>query len=382
MRIIKQGFLYSALLMMSMISPAFAQATYTGVAIFGDSTSDLGNMPESVLIRPDTETLVQSQRVAANVYIPVSNPTTAFSQQLAMLQPHLFLPTQSEMICSAIYSPARCAMRTFHSTSWTEYLSADLLKASLLPTSTAVLPSLVAENIIPAKKSMPISKPPLFVDYAVYGALAGYLEGGNPNTCYNENQKAFMPTTTANCGNAINLTQYAKQAYTKKAYGNYAYQYYLIKNHDVASLEKLRTQVVIPTGTQQVKQYIADKNSGKVTLGAKPLYIFYLGANDISVAFQHDIFNVRKMMKLLPHTLPQRIINAVKTLLKSSNNLKNTTVVIVGLYNLGITPLFTGSQHLTIGSFKQYVMVHWFINPLLAIYNHYLDKMMKTTIAE
>ena len=46
----------------------------------------------------------------------------------------------------------------------------------------------------------------------------------------------------------------------------------------------------------------------------------------------------------------------------SNGNAKNATVVIVGLYNLGVTPLFTGSQKLTTGSVKQYV---WCIGLLI-----------------
>ena len=377
MQTIKNNFLFSFLLFISLTVNVFAQTPYTGGAIFGDSTTDLGNMPESVLVRPDTETLVNSQRIAANLYVPISNPTPFFNQQLSTIKNNLFLPTQSEMICSAAYSPVTCAMRTFHSTGWTEYLAATMIKAGLLNTNTEILPSYIIENIIPATNPLPTSPKSLFIDYAVYGALAGHLEGGTAQTCYNENQKAFMPTASANCNKPTNLVAYAKQAYTKQAYGNYAYQYNLIKNHQLKQLEKLRTQVVIPTGPQQVRQYLADQHNGRVNLGKHPLYIFYIGANDISVAFQHDIFNFAKMKKLLPNTLPQKTIDAVKLLLSVNGNAKNATVVIVGLYNLGVTPLFTGSQKLTTGSVKQYVMVHWFINPLMAIYNHYLQKKMQ-----
>jgi len=205
MRIAKSSFVFFFLLNMGLLFPIFAQTPYTGVAVFGDSYSDLGNMPESVLVRPDTETPAHSLHIAVNLYLPVSNPTTAFTTSLNNIQKNLFLPEQSAMLCSAAYSPVKCYPRQFHSSGWVEYFSSAMVKSGLIKSSFEVLPSLVVEGIIPPARKMPVTQSALFIDYAMYSALAGHLQSDNKTTCYNENRKPITPTVNDNCDNAVNL---------------------------------------------------------------------------------------------------------------------------------------------------------------------------------
>lgn len=222
------------------LAPIAGLANFSQVIIFGDSYSDIGNVPEShSVIDPALNAPAQ------NLYIPTSNPINTSQQQsyqVAGTDYQDAYPTRDQGLPPK--APLGNQIRQYRSASWSQYFVQMAYQAHLLD----------SDKIIPSTQLAPKNPAQLSVNYAWYSALS---HSGCANVLYDD----ASPT--------------CRQSEVIKHAEMYR------KHQPEVSILSLR----IPGLLQQVAFFLADESEHKIQTNPDTLYILFIGGNDIAQAF-------------------------------------------------------------------------------------------------
>lgn len=336
--LVRLRLLLTFLLLYSGASPAF----FSNVIVFGDSLSDGGNFPESSQIwwHPSAEKTLNN--TVAQLYVPFANPvyTDKSHQQ--------WPPLDARYLADQAPISGYAAARRYRSISWPQFFLMDAVNAKLT-VSPYISPSiLLGEKPIPAHFSF---------NYA-WGYATSTTHCVNP---------FYQPITTCNA-NSI-----------RAARKNY------VADPNKENYEKLQ----IPGMPEQVKLFLEDERTHKVSVDQHTQYIFWIGGNDLIIASNALLKNNNPLpaLQFLLGDTATHIIHSVRYLLKQlPDNKRPKSIEAMELFNPGLTPGFYHTKLAGIGNFSAgrfNFWLHldvWFFNlfsktkiviiPTYALYQH------------
>jgi phospholipase/lecithinase/hemolysin len=289
---------------------------YSNVIFFGDSLSDIGNIPQSSILNPE-----KYPDLSLLSYVPISNPviniisgtdTEEFQVPGTTDKKNKYKYPDIKLIDSELFKQPLLNgnRRQSRSLSWTQYFVNMAFERGMLKTKSLYPWTRVySSNFKPADNLYS-------VDYAWASALAG-------KDCHNFN---FAPI-----GNNIST----KEIYLKQ-------KMFREKSSD----KKLLFNIPIPGAARQAEMFNCDLKDKKIYVDSKTLYIIWIGANDISKAFSklYKTFSIKSFLSFyrqINSTIPDKIAgnndNSVLYKLIHSNA-KPKNIIIMSQFNLGITP--------------------------------------------
>ena len=290
------------------VSTAFASTHhYSNVIVFGDSLSDIGNLPEShEVISPELNAVSQ------NVYVPISNPVDTSlspyytppmsSEQLPF--PRLVMDYQSYQPELHLKQGDNVKMRRdLHSFNWPLFFVSEAYQHQLIDTPT-ITPWYLTQKLVPnVEEHGQIS-----VDYAFAGAVS-------EDRCYNfEYQR---PNSL--CG-AFDI--YHRQ------------QAYRMGDPDMAKVE-------VPGFRKQVSLFIGDKLTQRVVTDRNSLFVVLTGDNDLNkamLAVAKLKTNPIAALAALKHVYMGGVAKDVSAGLQQLINSGARHIVVMGMYDPGKTP--------------------------------------------
>lgn len=327
---IMKNFFYGLVLLF--LSYGLAQANYSNMIIFGDSQSDIGNMPESGnLVDPNIPVLHYYHGVPYNLYVPVSNPVAANNDAIfARLLNFPALPPQP-LIAQKFSHEGR-------SINWSQYLFAALNTSGKLQ-SPSLLPWLSIYQ-----------HPELFashtsVNYAFSGALS-------IDHCSDEDYYILDDSFCNAQQVSVNALKYRADP-----------------NNDT-----LRNELIIPDTRKQIDFFAEDLQAGRVQVDPQTLYVIWTGANDLAVIFHYLLEgDVSFFVHNLDTTISQQTVLAVQHLYQ----LGARNIVVIGQQNLGLTPIASILTDMN-GHFYTRYLNAYTLNLLVLDYNIHLSRRLVT----
>jgi phospholipase/lecithinase/hemolysin len=220
---------------------------YSRVIVFGDSLSDIGNMPESPnLIEP------AFNAIALNVYVPISNPSINGNPQsysLVTTGKRYPFPTHAPQPQPPLRVGKQTVTRTAYSLAWPQFFTARASGAGLLK-SAEIWPWFWW-------KTHPNKNPNLSIDYAWAGAVTD-------DVCRNFSYE----NPNKNCN--ANSMLAGQAAYRAKAFGTTG--------------SKPVDAVQVPGLGKQVQLFLQDSKQHPELARVNTLYAVLIGGNDLNLA--------------------------------------------------------------------------------------------------
>ncbi len=290
------------------VGPCYASAAhYSNAIIFGDSLSDIGNMPESQdVVSPATG------YEAENLYVPISNPidvTTNPFYTPPLSTESLHYPTlvkdyqaYQPLLGLGAHSTQK-AKRIYHSYNWPLFFVNEAYSHQLLDTPTITPWYLTQQSKPNAQEHGQVS-----VDYAFAGAVS-------ENSCYDFTYHNGNP----NCSSA---DIYSGQ------------ETYRTGQTQVTTVE-------VPGFQKQVTMFVNDQQKATVVTDANSLYVVMTGNNDLNKALI-SLANISKdpkdaiaaLRNVYAGGIVQGIQGGIQTLISHGAH----HVVVIGMYDPGKTP--------------------------------------------
>lgn len=278
------------------ISHAVAQS-YSNLIVFGDSQSDIGNMPESS--NTNLHSAGYYEGLPYNLYVPISNPVYG-DQNTPQDLPYQKLFNTDELPTQPMINHS---IRAGRSVNWSQYLFA-YLKGQGQIQSPALIPWIKLYDTPTTPKN-------ISVNYAFAGALSNHH-------CADE---IYHPLPDAFCTEAaIFNTQ----------------NIYRLRSYD----DHLRFAIAIPGVQRQIDLFRNDLNEQSVQVDAHTLYIIWTGANDLTDAF-FLLFkggSLKDFYTALTVTTPDLIAGLNDSAIVELYRLGARNIVVLSQHNLGLTP--------------------------------------------
>lgn len=239
-------------LLLSIVVPGllFAKQTqprYSHVIFFGDSLSDIGNMPESPnLLEP------AYHKLALNLFVPISNPiyNTSIKQYTVIGSNHTHhYPAHAPQPQPPLRHQTQSSARNTYSLNWTQYFTEDAKEAKLLNSAT-VWPWFwwKTHDHLPTNAS---------INYAWSGAVTD-------NNC-----RDFMYQNPNNQCTAASILA-GQQAYRQKGFNP-------TNKSSVANVQ-------VPGLMRQVDLFLQDSANNPKLADDKTLYVILIGGNDLNLS--------------------------------------------------------------------------------------------------
>ncbi|HJO92711.1 MAG TPA: SGNH/GDSL hydrolase family protein [Victivallales bacterium] len=324
---------------------------YSNMIIFGDSQSDIGNVPESGTLDTSVHHIPNDSGVIPNQalkiltdasWTPDSSPVEY--SKLLYGMPYTVPGTKKVFTYPTLvklksylgyqWSPLNGLHRNTRSVGWSEYYM-NMMKNNF---GSSILKPWV--DIYPAT---PKYDPNVSVDYAFIGAQSWT---DIRHVTFYRPQYGDIPYNTPTDPQNI---------YTLR-------QNYYNNNTDESQLEKMGD----PGLGVQIKYFQKDHNDKKTYVDNNTQYIVWSGANDIAEALvvYTKNHNPLEFLKKIEKTIPDRVSARVKQLLDSGVQPKH--IVVISQYNLGLLPVAPKA------------IPDWFVNYLVYIYNSRLKNDIKS----
>jgi len=352
------------LLLMSALARAFlhvqhrhVQQPYSNVIIFGDSQSDIGNGPESLTfdnLSRDSST----RKIATTLYVPISNPVNVKKDTILPTLNLDFPPMRSHHKqfkltlpkALPICSDGVCYKRKYRSLNWSEYFLYNGIKQGLFARSADLRPWVIQYS----QRTQPTINQS--VDYAWYSALS-------TKGC------SHINFSMASCiSNRLSLN---KSIYR----GQHQYRRNQSKT-DLAKNKRLSNRMSIPSTQKQIEMFQNDLRSKKVVVNSKTLYVVWTAVNDIGVAFQRyqrKEISLNTLQNTMQVTIPNLIAgNNTQSIVDQLIKLGARHILVLGQYNLGLTPEALEKRHL---NFVKRVVIKK-VSKLIALYNTSLQQLI------
>lgn len=322
--------------------------TYSNFIIFGDSQSDIGNMPESG--NAGMNGLFYYNGIPYNLYVPISNPVYGDQgSEMDQLFHNLFnaadLPSQPLVNQS---------IRAGRSVNWSQYLFVSMRAHGQL-SSDKLIPWVMLYD------QQNHYAPNVSVDYAFAGALSN-------DHCADEGYTA-MPD--AFC--------------TPQAIFNTQNIYRLHPQDD-----ELRRAMAIPGVQKQIELFAADVKAGRITADRKTLYVIWSGANDLTDNFLNLIHGgkLKDFYQQMTQAVPDLIVGPTDSAVTRLYNLGARNIIILSQQNLGLTPnasLLTGTNNSFIGRYLTAYLIDLLAlrynvalsEQVIQLHKHYPDLSLK-----
>lgn len=312
-------------------SSSDSSTTYSNVIIFGDSQSDIGNMPENeTLYTSSTQT-----NIATNVYVPISNPVdTTTDSILSFSDLDIEFPPTTNTTSFSMTLPSQlsicdgtgesgCSTRSKRSLNWAQYFlyNGTLSDYDLFPSGTDLRPW-----IIQYEQS---ATPTIYqsIDYAWDSARSD-------DTCVD------FDGNSVTCGTAEEIYTTQNDYRTGQSVT------------DPAGNITKRGEVIIPNAQKQVELFAQDVAAGKVKVNDNTLYIVWTGANDLSDGFEQYLACLASSgsdceatwLTDRSTTIPNEIVGSnsssvvSRLLALNDSSIAVKHILVIGQYDLGLTP--------------------------------------------
>ena len=286
---------------------------YSNLIVFGDSQSDIGNMPESS--NANSRNAHYYEGLPYNLYVPISNPVYG-DQNTPVDRPYQKLFNTNDLPAQPMINHS---IRAGRSVNWSQYFF-TYLKGQARLQSPALIPWVKLYD----NPSMPQN---ISVNYAFSGALSN-------DRCADE---IYHPVPTVFCTDAaIFNTQ----------------NIYQLRPYD----DELRLAIAIPGVQRQITLFRTDLQTQRVHVDAHTLYIIWTGANDLTDAF-FVLFkggSFKDFYTALTVTIPDLIAGLNDSAVLQLYHLGARNIVVLSQQNLGLTPkasLITGTSSSFIGRY-------------------------------
>lgn len=291
------------LFLLGFTTPIFAN--FTNLIVFGDSLSDNGNFPETAHIWINANAKRTVTNLTPQFYVPFTNPVVIDSISFTV-------PNTQKQFPWPILNPKYLATQTkinnqerwYRSISWPQFFL-TMANTEHLTNSILIIPSEIINNKAAPKNAS--------VNYA-WGFAA------SNDHCLNH-----YYTPIHSCDD--NSIRAARQNY--------------IRNPD----KKNYTEMQIPNLHMQVKLFLSDQKNNRVTADNKTLYSFWIGGNDLIIAY----IDLLKHWNPLPGlgyffgTVAFHVIYNVSFLVSHlPANQRPDHVYVFEFFNPEYTPAFTG----------------------------------------
>lgn len=312
----------------------------SNVFFFGDSQTDIGNVPESMTAYNPTSGHDGNgtEPFTFNTYVPISNPVDTRNifivpgtgiKRPAESNNNRFLyqdlPDQLQ-ICDNSNPDKSCADRQYRSINWVTYLMYTASKKELINNGENKRANL-RPWIVQYKETTQDGKASTLyqsVDYAWVGALT-------PDLCSDMDQNQQERGCGTENGKTLDKSLYqAQQRY---------------RNHqsptDALENNILSKKVFIPGVKKQIQLFKEDLAAGRVKIDKRSLFIVWTGANDVAYHYKKDIIdsnNYGKFYLFLTKTLPDQIAGKHDSVVTQLVKAGAKNIIIVGQYNLGLIP--------------------------------------------
>ena len=339
----------------------FAKRDFSNVIFFGDSLTDIGNIPESLTLEGDTS----GDGLFTNLYVPIANPLNPLRDRILPGLPLFFPPTNGGNFFFTQTLPPQlelcstqkgCVKRRFRSINWTQYFMYN-----------AVLRSLVAPgaNFRPWTEQFHTPIDQVTIRQSVNYAFGGALSGGG---CSNWNQTIMFPTCTP-----------TDESLSKSLFNSQ--QFYRDNQSETEGIvnRERRNAIIIPGLRKQIELFAEDKVGGRVKVNDDTLYVIYTGANDLSVAFLAFVNggSFEEFLFALNVTIPSEIAGKANPTsgVNSLLDLGAKHILVIGQFNLGLTPTLLNMADVETVLEKHEVAAAF--AELLAMFNHSLQNRIQ-----
>lgn len=296
----------------------------SNIVVFGDSLSDIGNMPESQHLYAANN---PTDGVAPNLYVPLSNPVNqSVSKEYTMMDKdnHSYsipYPIPSSKLPDRM--PLDGLLRQWRSIEWPSYFVNEAHINGVINSDT-IIPwiSLYGQYQFSSKDLPSIN---ISVDYAWYAALT--IDG-----CANDN---FIPFASSDC-TASGLYD----AQNKYRHG--------VQTESGSTVHDVR----IPGLLMQLRLFLADKEQQHIVTDEYTGYFIFIGGNDLTVAFnQLQSLKIFNFIQRVRTTTPARVEQAVQKLLENGVTAKQ--IYLLNLFDLSLTP-----KAINMGRFTTFMAHH------------------------
>lgn len=289
------------------IGSSLAATHFSNVIVFGDSLSDIGNMPESHYVMSPATGFE-----AENMYVPISNPvdttgsptyTPPMSTEV-LSYPKLVKDYQNYQPALAVSQQnAQTMKRTMHSYNWPLFFVNQAYEHQLIDTPT-ITPWYLTQKPSPNGEE----RGQVSVVYAFAGAVS-------ENTCYDFAYKNGNP----NCA--------ASDIYN----GQEAYR----------EGKTQVTTVEVPGFQKQVGLFLNDQHSGRVVTDGNTLYVVMTGNNDLNkalITLSQAGKDPQAAMQALRNVYAGGVVKGIESGIQNVIQGGAKHVVVVGMYDPGKTP--------------------------------------------
>ena len=329
--------------------------TYSNVIFFGDSQSDIGNVPTTSICREE----IEYRLVTALCYVPISNPVdskTSKTYQLPGTIDEKYRFNYPDVNHFAQFTNGVPLINGYEressSLGWTHYFVSNASNTGLISENNLYTWTFLKEFGLKNKLSN--------VNYSWVSALSD-------QHCY---RLDFWNDPTPFTKSKSNSDQIFKRQNSfrenPKAFGK-------------------MVEIVVPASSKQVELFKEDLKNNSIEVNDKTLYLIWTGANDVSLAFTQTFFikhflknNIFKaVMNSIPHKIASTCNNSlISTLINSGANPKH--IAIVSQYNVGMIPAMMIKFKLT--KYWQKKLFTFTIGTLINIFNRRLKR--KTAILQ
>lgn len=281
-----------------LLLPVVSALSYSNVIVFGDSLSDIGNMPES----PALTEPAMNNTMALNLYVPIANPYMPYKKTYRVpgsARSYTYpqttdLPQPPMLVKGKLYS------RQFKSLTWPQFFVHEAYLNKQLPID-GIQPWVVWYSK-PANNSVSI-------DYAFSGAVTD-------NLCRNFEYQKPNPSCTQQSIYA-GQASYRKDGFDRK-----------LKNNV--------NSVQIPGVLRQVRMFHQDHLKYKNLGGRDTLYIIYIGGNDMNLSLLE--LSQKKFRAALDRVLFQTTENVSKAVNRLITQDGAHHIVVMNLLDMGQSP--------------------------------------------
>ena len=320
-------------------TPANRLAPFDHVIFFGDSLSDIGDMPMSpTLIEPAT------RQIALNLYVPISNPIIPDGPDYTVPMTHMKLPYP-------IASPSQMPMldvhgqifaRLYHSLNWTQFFLTQAQHQGLVSDQQPLVSWVWWRWYSHRVRS---------IDFAFAGATS-------QNNCRDFEYQHPNPFCTAN------------------SVFNAQHPYRMAGFTQIKSKNNTVNGVQIPGLNKQVSFFIQAAKTHPGLATKNTLYIIFIGGNDLNLGLldltQHHYLAT---LSALMHGMQHNVSTAITTLTKQEGA---QHIVVMNLFDMRLTPYLHTNieklQHMTPKQKKQLLAL---THASVSLYNHELMAMVR-----
>jgi phospholipase/lecithinase/hemolysin len=318
--------------------PAKRVAPFDHVIFFGDSLSDIGDMPMSpALIEPATK------QIALNLYVPISNPIIPNGPDYTVPLTNIKLPypVASPTPMPMMDSHGQIFPRLYHSLNWTQFFLTQAQREGLVSDQQPLVPWVWWRWYSRRVRS---------IDFAFAGATS-------QNNCRDFEYQHPNPFCTAT--SVFNAQR----------------PYRLAGFTQIKAKANTVNGVQVPGLNKQVSFFIqaAKKHPGLATNNT--LYIIFVGGNDLNLGLlnltQHHYLAT---LTALFHGMQHNVSTAISTLEKQVGA---QHIVVMNLFDMRLTPYLHTNiekiQHMTPKQKRQLLAL---THASVSLYNHELTTMV------